>query len=94
LSRGRSFGQAVVRFMEIKLLLDFLYRCLLINAGTYTATAVAMLIFRSMVCRIHESLFGPDEAAVMRSVRNCLAACKLPIIFFNPVPWVAVPVIK
>mgnify|MGYP001827011455 CR=1 FL=1 len=80
--------------MEFKLLQDFLYWCSLINAGTYTATAVAVPMFRSMVCRIHKKFFGLDEAAVMRSVRNCLAACKLPIIFFNPVPWVAVPVIK
>ena len=80
--------------MEINLLQDFLFWCLLINAGIYTATAVAVLVFRGMVCRIPEKLFGLDEAAVMRSVQNYLAAYKLLITFFNFVPWVAVLVIK
>ena len=80
--------------MEIKLLQDFPFWCLLINAGIYTATAVAVLVFRGMVCRIHKKLFGLDEAAVMRSVQNYLAAYKLLITFFNFVPWAALPVVR
>jgi hypothetical protein len=94
LSRERRFGLAVERSTETSLLQDFLFWCLLINIGIYTATAVAVLIFRNLVCRIHESLFGLDEAAVMRSVQNCLAACKLLIAFFNFVPRVTVLIIK
>ena len=80
--------------MEIKLFQDYLFLCLLINVGIYTATAIAVLVFRGMVCRIHEKLFGLDEAAVMRSVQNYLAAYKLLITFFNFVPWVALLVVR
>ena len=80
--------------MEINLLGDFLFWCLLNNVGIYTATALAVLVFRSMVCRIHKKLFGLDEAAVMRSVQNYLAAYKLLITFFNFVPWAALLIIK
>ena len=80
--------------MEIKLFQDYLFLCLLINVGIYTATAIAVLVFRGMVCRIHKKLFGLDEEAVMRSVQSYLAAYKLLITFFNFVPWVALLVVR
>lgn len=80
--------------MDTGLIEQFLFWCLLINIGIYTITAVAALALRGMICRIHKTLFGMEQAAVMQSVQHYLASYKLLITFFNFVPWVAVLIIR
>ncbi len=80
--------------MQLELIEKFLFWCLLINIGIYSITAIAALVLRSMVCRIHKALFGMEPAAVMQSIQHYLAAYKLLITFFNFVPWVAVLIIR
>ena len=80
--------------MDIELIEKFLFWCLLINIGIYSITAIAALVFRGIVCRIHKTLFGMEQAAVMESIQNYLASYKLLITFFNFVPWVAVLIIR
>jgi hypothetical protein len=72
----------------------FFFWCMVINAGIYTFTAIAVFVFRRPMCWIHEKIFGFDEETTMRSVHKYLANYKLLITAFNFVPWVAILVIK
>jgi hypothetical protein len=67
---------------------------LLVNSGIYAFTAIAVLVFRDFICRIHKKLFGLDEETVIKSVQRYLATYKLLITFFNFTPWIAILIIK
>jgi hypothetical protein len=80
--------------MDIERLHDFFLWCMLVNTGIYALTAIAVLVMRNFVCRIHRKAFGLDEETVCKSIQTYLANFKLLITFFNFVPWVAVLIIK
>ena len=80
--------------MDIEKLQDFFLWCMLVNTGIYALTAIAALVLRDVLCRIHRKLFGLDEETVSKSIQTYLATYKLLITFFNFVPWIALLIVK
>ncbi|MFV9614787.1 MAG: DUF6868 family protein [Gammaproteobacteria bacterium] len=80
--------------MNIELLQDFFFWCMLVNIGIYAFTAIAVLLLRGVVCKIHKKMFGMDEQTALASVQHYLATYKLLITVFNFVPWIAIFIIK
>ena len=80
--------------MDIEILQRFFFWCMVVNTGVYAFTAIAVLVLRDLICRIHKRLFGFDEETVLKSIQNYLANFKLFITFFNFAPWIAILIIK
>jgi hypothetical protein len=80
--------------MELETLGEFFFWCMVINTGIYAVTAVAVLVLRGFLCKIHKKMFGLDEETVNKSMQSYLANYKLLITFFNFVPWVVLLIIK
>ncbi len=80
--------------MDTERLQEFLLWCLLLNMGIYTFTAIASVVLRDFMSRIHEKLFGLGEETVQKTIYTYLAAYKLLIIVFNFVPWAALLIIN
>ena len=80
--------------MDIEILQGFFFWCMLVNIGIYAFTAIAVLVLRDFVCKIHKKLFGLDKETVSKSIQKYLATYKLLITVFNFVPWIAILIIK
>ncbi|MHC4104411.1 MAG: DUF6868 family protein [Planctomycetota bacterium] len=80
--------------MDIEKLQEFFFWCMLVNIGIYALTAIAVLVFRDTVLKIHRKMFGLDEKTVNKSIHTYLATYKLLTTVFNFVPWVAILIIK
>jgi hypothetical protein len=80
--------------MNIELLQDFFFWCMLVNTVIYAFTAIAVLLLRDVVCKFHKKMFNLDEKTVLASVQHYLATYKLLITVFNFVPWIAILIIK
>lgn len=80
--------------MDIEILQRFFLWCLIVNTGIYAMTAIAVLVLRNFICKIHKKWFELDEAAVLRSTQQYLANYKLLMTIFNFTPWVAILIIK
>jgi hypothetical protein len=80
--------------MDIEKLQEFFFWCMLVNTGIYIFTAVAVLVFRDLIYKIHRKMFGLDEETVSKSLHMYLAAYKLLITVFNFVPWIVIIIIK
>jgi hypothetical protein len=80
--------------MDIEKLQEFFFWCMLVNIGIYALTAIAVLVFRDTVLKIHRKMFGLDEETVNKSIHTYLATYKLLTTVFNFVPWVAILIIK
>ena len=80
--------------MDLEILERFFFWCMLVNTGVYALTAIAVLVLRDIVCKIHKKLFGLDEETVIKSTQKYLATYKLLITVFNFAPWIAVLIIK
>jgi len=80
--------------MDIEILQEFFFWCMLVNTGIYAFTAIAVLVLRDFVCKIHKKLFGLDKETVSKSIQKYLATYKLLITVFNFAPWIAILIIK
>ena len=80
--------------MDLEQLQDLFFWCMVINSGIYALTAIAVVVLRDFLCRIHKKIFGLDEEAVLKSVHRYLASYKLLITVFNFAPWIAILIIK
>ena len=80
--------------MDIETLQEFFFWCMLVNTGIYAVTAIAVLLLRDVICKIHKKMFGLDEETVCKSMHMYLAAYKLLITVFNFVPWIAIMITK
>ena len=80
--------------MDLAKLQDFFLWCMLVNSGVYLVTALAVLVFRKFVYKIHEKIFGLDEKAVNESIHRYLATFKLLVTIFNFGPWIALMIIR
>ena len=80
--------------MDIEMLERFFFWWMLINVGIYTVTAIAVVVFRDLICIIQKKLFGLDEAAVLQSAQRYLGTYKILITVFNFAPWIAILIIK
>lgn len=80
--------------MNIELLQDFFFWCMLVNTGIYAFTAIAVLLLRDVICKIHKKMFDLDEQTILASMQHYLATYKLLITVFNFAPWIAILIIK
>ena len=76
--------------MDFEKLQGFFLWCMLVNSGVYAVTAVAILVFRDLICKMNQKMFGLDEATVRASMQRYLANYKLLITAFNFAPWIAI----
>ena len=80
--------------MDIELLQRFFFWCMVVNTGIYLFTAVAVFLFRGIICRIHKKMFGLDEDATCKAIHRYLANYKLLITVLNFTPWITILIIK
>lgn len=76
--------------MDFEKLQGFFFWCMLVNSGVYAVTAIAVLAFRDLICKMNQKMFGLDEATVRVSMQRYLANYKLLITAFNFAPWIAI----
>ncbi len=84
----------IIDMVEIERLQDFFFWCMVINTGIYVFTAIAVFLFRGIICWIHEKMFGFDEETTYKAIHKYLANFKLLITVFNFSPWIAILIIK
>ena len=80
--------------MDIEKLQGFFFWCMLVNFGIYAFTAIAVLVLRDVICKVHRMMFKLDEETVCKSIQMYLATYKLLITVFNFVPWIAILITK
>ena len=54
--------------MDMEKLQEFFFWCMLVNTGIYAFTAIAVLVLRDLVYKIHRKMFGLDEETVSKSM--------------------------
>ncbi len=80
--------------MDIEKLQGFFFWCMLVNTLIYAFTAIAVLVLRDVICKMHRKMFRLDEETVCKFIQMYLATYKLLITVFNFVPWIAILIIK
>jgi hypothetical protein len=80
--------------MDLQILERFFFWSMVVNAGIYTLSAIAVVALRGFVYKVHQKLFGLDEDAVAKAVVNYLGNYKLLITVFNFTPWIAILIVK
>ena len=80
--------------MDMEAIRGFFFWCMVVNIGIYAFTAIAVLLLRDFICKIHRKMFKLDEETVYKSLYMYLAAYKLVITVFNFIPWIALLIIK
>ena len=70
----------------------FLGWCAVINYGLMIVSALAIMIWREPIARLHSKLFALDEADMPKLYFDYLGKFKILVIVFNIVPWVALKV--
>ena len=65
-----------------------------INTAVYFLTAIASLMMRQFMYKIHNRFFNLDEKAVDELTQKYLSNYKLLITVFNFTPWLALVIIK
>ncbi len=87
-------GDEGIEMIELETLQDFFFWCMVINTGIYVFTAIAVFLFKGIICWIHDKIFGFDEETTLKSVHRYLANYKLLITVLNFTPWIAILIIK
>lgn len=80
--------------MDMQIMENFFFWCLILNLIIYTVTAIALVYLRGFVCRIHQKMFALDEASINKLLYSYLAAYKLLLTIFVFVPWLALKIIN
>lgn len=80
--------------MDLQTLEQFFFWSMVVNAGIYAVTAIAVVVLKGFVYKVHKKLFGLDDEAVARLVVNYLGNFKLLITVFNFTPWIVILIIE
>ena len=80
--------------MNLDVLTHFFMWCMIINTAVYFITAIASLMMRQFMYKIHNRFFNLDEKAVDELTQKYLSNYKLLITVFNFTPWLALVIIK
>ena len=80
--------------MDIHILEQFFFWCMVINSGIYLLTVVAVMTMRDFLCTIHMKLFHMDREETLRAVQKYLGNFKLFITVFNFTPWVVLLILQ
>jgi len=68
---------------------SFLGWCSAINLGMLCVAALALLLLRGPISKLHAGMYGLSEDDLSRAYFQYLAQYKLAIIIFNLVPYIA-----
>lgn len=79
--------------MNTETLQVFLLWCMLLNFGIYTFSAIVSILLRDFMAKTHEKMFRISRETAYKAIYTYLGACKLLIIVFNFVPWLAMVII-
>ena len=92
--RGRGSGfeqiETEVAIMTVDLVTTLLGWCLVINVVMMIVAAVAVMVFRAPVMRMHGKLFGLSEDDFARAYFSYFAHYKIVVLVFNLAPYVVV----
>jgi len=80
--------------MDIEIIQDFFFWCMLINTGIYVLTVIAVMAFRNIIYKVHLKMFRLDEKTTSESLHRYIANYKLFISVFNFAPWIAIMIIR
>ena len=80
--------------MNLDILQDFLFWCLVLNMGLYTLSALGMYFFREVFYKIIQTVFPFDDDTLAKSFYNYVANYKLLVTIFNFVPWLAIMIVN
>ena len=80
--------------MNLDVLTHFFMWCMIIYTAVYFVTAIASLMMRQFMYKIHNRFFNLDEKAVDELTQKYLSNYKLLITVFNFTPWLALVIIK
>ncbi len=75
--------------MDIETIREFLGWCSIINIGVLALSSIMVVALRGAISRMHQKMFGLDEASVQRAYFAYLANFKIAVIVFNLVPYIA-----
>lgn len=68
--------------------------CSIFNIGILTVAFLAILAFRSKICRIHSRMFRIPEEAVNLAIYSFFGIWKLLAFLFFVFPWLALYLVK
>ena len=80
--------------MNIEAIREFLGWCTIINIGVLAFSAIMVIALRGTISKIHQKMFGLDEAAVHQAYFRYLANYKVAIIVFNLTPYIALRIMS
>lgn len=75
--------------MNIEEVREFLGWCTIINIALLAFSSIMVVALRGTIAKIHQKMFGLDEATVHQAYFRYLANYKVAIIVFNLVPYIA-----
>lgn len=80
--------------MNLDILQEFLFWCMVINFSIYTITSVSMVVFRDFFYKIMKIAFPLGDDSISKAFLRYLGNYKLLITVFNFVPWLAIIIIN
>lgn len=80
--------------MNLDILQEFFFWCLVINFSIYTITSIAMLTLRDFFYKIMKVVFPLGDDTISKSFLTYLGNYKLLITVFNFTPWLAIMIIN
>lgn len=80
--------------MNIELLQDFFFWCMIINGIIYIVSALATIFMKGFLCSVMKKVFDLEKEESLREVQRYLANYKLLITVLNFTPWIVILIIK
>ena len=80
--------------MNLDILQEFFFWCLVINFSIYTITSISMVIFRDFFNKLMKIAFPLDDESISKSFLRYLGNYKLLITVFNFTPWLAIMIVN
>ena len=77
---------------SLETLTMFLGWCTVINIGVLVVASIFVTLMRGPVARMHNKMFGLDDADLSRQYFQYLAQYKIAIFILNLVPYIALKI--
>ena len=80
--------------MNMQMVEQFLFWCMIINLGLMLFGFTLVLMLRPAILRIHSRMFHVPEQYVGMAIHAFLILYKILTLFFVIIPWIAVMIIS
>ena len=90
---GLSTEHVEIRLMTTETLIEFLAWSSVVNIAILAFSAIAVIMMRGAISRIHSNMFGLDEKDLGRAYFQYLAQYKIAVIVLNIAPYLALRII-